>query len=129
MGKYEKPALSRRERQIMDVIYMLGEATATDVIKNLPERVSDDSVRKLIRILEEKGHLGHRKAGRRYVYEPTIPAEAASRQAMKHLLKTFFHGSVPKAVSTLLDATGDQLTDEEIAAITAMIRATEKRGR
>jgi predicted transcriptional regulator len=128
MVNVPNPALSKRERQIMDVIYMLGEATAADVIEKLPEQVGDHSVRKLIRILEKKGHLSHRKDGRRHIYTPTVSTNAARRQALRHLLETFFQGSVPKAVSTLLDVTRDQLSEAEIAEITARIREAERKG-
>jgi BlaI family penicillinase repressor len=123
----EMTSLSKRERQIMDVIYMLGEATAAEVLENLPEEVGEASIRKLIRIVEQKGYLKHRRSGHSYIYSPTIPKSVARNHALKHMLKTFFQGSTTRAVSALLDAAGDQLTENEIAEITARIREAEKR--
>ncbi len=122
-------ALSKRERQIMDVVYMLGETTAAEVRENLPEDVGDASVRKLIRVVEQKGHLKHRRQGHSYIYTPTVPREEASRQALRHLLKTFFQGSAPKAVSALLDVTRDELRGEDISEISALIQDAEDKGR
>ncbi len=121
--------LSKRERQIMDTIYRLGEATAAEIIANLPEEVGDASIRKLIRIVESKGYIKHRREGLRYIYSPIVPREAASRQAMRHMLQTFFQDSAPKAVSALLDITRDQLSEEEIAELSALIKKTEEKGR
>lgn len=118
--------LSKRERQIMDIIYMLGEATAADVIQQLPEKVGEHSVRKLIRIVEKKGHLTHRREGRHYVYIPTVPLEDASKMAMSHLLRTFFQYSVPKAVSTLLEVTEGDLSPEDIAELQALVKKAEE---
>ncbi len=129
MSKKQLQRLSKRERQIMDVIYMLGEATAADVIKHLPEKVGDASVRKLIRIVEQKGYLAHRRVGHSYIYIPTIPKEIASRQAIKHLLRTFFQDSAPKAVSALLDASGSELSEEDISELSELIRKAEEKGR
>ncbi len=121
--------LSKRERQIMDVLFMLGEATAAEVRDNLAEEVSDASVRKLIRVLEQKGHLTHRREGRSHVYSPKVSREKAKRQAMTHLLRTFFQGSATKAVSTLLDVSDDKLSDDEIEELSAMIDEAKKKGR
>ncbi|HSG29255.1 MAG TPA: BlaI/MecI/CopY family transcriptional regulator [Candidatus Krumholzibacterium sp.] len=121
--------LSKRERQIMDIIYMLGEATAADVLENLGEDVGDASIRKLIRIVEKKGYLKHRREGHSYVYMPVVPREEASVQALRHMLKTFFDGSAPKAVSALLDITGGDLSEEDIDEISALIREAEERER
>ncbi|MEZ4397276.1 MAG: BlaI/MecI/CopY family transcriptional regulator [Candidatus Krumholzibacteriia bacterium] len=121
--------LSRRERQIMDVCFMLGHATAAEIRDNLPEPVSEDSVRKLIRILEHKGHLSHKRVGRSHVYRPRISAEDAERQAMRHVLKTFFRDSASKAVSTLLDVADSDLNPQEIDEIQARIEEARRRGR
>lgn len=128
MTEMELPDLSRRERQIMDVVYRLGEVTATQVRDGLGEPVGDASVRKLVRILEQKGHLRHHKAGRSHVYIPTIPWQVASRRAMRHLLETFFEGSAPRAVSALLDVTRARLTDEELRELLEQLRRTEAAG-
>jgi len=121
--------LSRRERQIMDVIYMLGEATASQIRDNLPEDVGDASVRKLIRVVEKKGYLVHRREGRRYIYSPTVPTKEAEGNALRHLLKTFSQNSAPKAVSALLDATEDNLSEEDIAKIAILIEEAKSKGR
>ena len=121
--------LSKRERQIMDVFFMLEEATAAQVRENLIEDVSDASVRKLIRVLEKKGHLKHRREGRSYVYFPRVSREKAKRLAIAHLLRTFFHGSATKAVSTLLDVSDDTLSDEEIEELSSLIDEAKKKGR
>jgi predicted transcriptional regulator len=121
--------LSRRERQIMDIIYMLGEATAAEVLENIPEPVGDASIRKLIRIVESKGYLTHRRVGRCYVYAPIVPKRAAGHQALKRLLKVFFQDSAPKAVSALLDISGKGLSKEEIPEILARIQDAKRKGR
>ena len=128
MKKKQLHRLSKRERQIMDVIYTLGEATASAVRENLPEKVGDASVRKLIRIVEQKGYLTHRRAGHSYIYTPTIPKEVASRQAMRHLLRTFFQDSAPMAVSALLDVSEGNLSEEDIAELAELIRKAEEKG-
>jgi predicted transcriptional regulator len=129
MSKKQLQRLSKRERQIMDVIYMLGEATAANVIEHLPEKVGDASIRKLIRIVEQKGYLTHRRVGHSYIYAPTIPKEIASRQAIKHLLRTFFQDSTPKAVSALLDTSGSVLSEEDISELSELLRKAEEKGR
>ena len=129
MEKKQLLRLSKRERQIMDIIYMLGEATASDVLENLNEDVGDASIRKLIRVVEKKGYLMHRREGHSYVYMPVVSREEASRQALKHMLKTFFEGSAPKAVSALLDITEGDLSENDIGEISSLIREAEEKGR
>jgi len=132
MEKRQLMRLSKRERQIMDAIYMLGEATASQVLDHLPEPVGDASVRKLIRIIEQKGYLKHRREGHSYIYAPIIPKDVASRHAVKHLLQTFFQGNASQAISALLDANEGSLSEEDIAEIAELIRkaeAREKKGR
>lgn len=121
--------LSRRERQIMDTIFMLGEATAADVLENLPEAASEASIRKIIRILEHKGHLTHRSQGSINRYRPTIPASEAAQSAMQNMLRTFFEGSVPKAVTCLLDITRGHLSEDDIGEINALIKGAELEGK
>ncbi len=121
--------LSKRERQIMDVIYSLGEATAAQVVEHLPEDVGDASVRKLIRVVEQKGFLRHRREGHSYIYTPTVPRDEASVVAMRHTLKTFFQDSAPRAVATLMDLAKDTLTEEDIAEINALITKAETGGK
>jgi predicted transcriptional regulator len=129
MDKKKLLALSKRERQIMDVVYSLGEATAAQVIEHLPEDVGDASVRKLIRVVEKKGLLRHRREGHSYIYSPTVPRDEASVVAMKHTLRTFFQDSAPKAVAALMDLTKDTLTEDDIAEITDLIAQAEKEGK
>lgn len=119
----EKPdGLSRRERQIMDVIYGRGEATAADVHAALPDAPSYSAVRALLRILEEKGILKHREDGPRYVFMPTMPREKASRSALKRVVETFFGGSLADAVAAFVDAKESKLSDEELKRIEAIIK-------
>jgi predicted transcriptional regulator len=105
--------LTRRERQIMDIVYKDRKATAADVHVQLPDRPSYSSVRALLRILEEKGFLKHSTDGRRYVYHPAIAPERAKISALRHMLNTFFDGSVGGMVTTLVDMSAARLDDEE----------------
>lgn len=119
MKHYE---LSRRERQIMDVIFARGEATAAEVAADLPEPPSYSAVRAMLRILEEKGALRHREEGPRYVYLPTESREKASRSALQRVVCTFFEGSLANAVAALVDAKDGALPPEELARLEAIIR-------
>lgn len=114
--------LSRRERQIMDVIFARGEATAAEVAADLPEPPSYSAVRAMLRILEEKGALRHREEGPRYVYLPTESREKASRSALQRVVRTFFEGSLANAVAALVDAKDGALPPEELARLEAIIR-------
>ena len=109
--------LSRRERQIMDIIYELKKATVVEVLKNLPSPPSYSAVRALLRVLEQKGHVVHRQDGPRYIYAPTMPRERARRSALKHLLKTFFDGSTEDVVAALLDITEENLSEKDLSLI------------
>ncbi len=121
--------LSRRERQIMDVIYALQEATVNQVLERLPNPPSYSAVRALFRVLEQKGHLVHRQDGPRYVYSPTLPRERARRSALKHLLQTFFDDSTEDAVAALLDISEDNLTTEDYGRLLELIQKARKEGR
>ncbi len=121
--------LSRRERQIMDVIYALQEATVNQVLERLPNPPSYSAVRALLRVLEQKGHLVHRQDGPRYVYSPTLPRERARRSALKHLLQTFFDDSTEDAVAALLDISEDNLTTEDYGRLLELIQKARKEGR
>ena len=121
--------LSRRERQIMDVIYRTGQATATDVLEALPDPPSYSTVRALLRILETKGHLKHVVDGTRYVFLPTLAPDRARRSAMRSLLDTFFEGSREKAVAALLDASRSELSEEELDRISRLIADAREEGR
>ena len=120
--------LGRRERQIMDVIYELGEAAVADVRKQLPDPPSYSAVRTMIRHLENKGLLRHRRDGTRYVYRPTQSKETASRWALKHLLRTFFSGSATDAVAAILDVSSEQLTDKDLDQIEKLIDQAREEG-
>ena len=124
-----KGELSRRERQIMDVIYQLGQASVAEVLERLSDPPSYSSVRALLRILEEKGHLTHSESGARYIYAPTTPREVARKSAMERMLSTFFEDSTEKAVAALLDLGGDRLSDDELARIERLISAAREEGR
>jgi predicted transcriptional regulator len=121
--------LSRRERQIMDIIYEMKEATALQVLERLPSPPSYSAVRALLRVLENKGHLAHRQDGPRYVYKPLLPKEKASRNALQHLLKTFFDNSTEDVVAALLDLSEDDLAEEDYARLLDLIRKARKEGR
>ncbi|MGH7625830.1 MAG: BlaI/MecI/CopY family transcriptional regulator [Gemmatimonadaceae bacterium] len=121
--------LSRRERQIMDVVYRLGRATATDVRERLPDPPCAAAVRTLLRILERKGHLRHAKDGPRHVYFATTPRSVARRSALRHLLGTFFNGSRSAAVAALLDASDRPLTADERQELEAVLRHLRDEGR
>jgi predicted transcriptional regulator len=121
--------LSRRERQIMDIVYELKEATASQVLAGLPRPPSYSAVRALLRVLEQKGHLIHRQDGPRYVYAPTLPRDRARRSALRHLLKTFFDNSTEDAVAALLDISEDNLSGEDFQRLVDLIRKAQKEGR
>ena len=121
------PDLSRRERQIMDVIYRLSRATAAEVLDNLADPPSYSAVRALLRVLEEKGHITHEQDGPRYVFLPTVPRTDASRTALRHLVDTFFDGSAEKVVAALLGG-GAQLSDEELGRIADLVSKARKEG-
>lgn len=114
--------LSRRERQIMDVVYRRGRATAAEIHDELPEPPCAAAVRTQLRILEDKGHLQHEKDGQRHVYYPTIAHSVAQKSAVKHLLGTFFNGSRAAAVAALLEESDRPLSNEERQQITSVIR-------
>ncbi|MCY4574831.1 MAG: BlaI/MecI/CopY family transcriptional regulator [Gemmatimonadetes bacterium] len=123
------PKLSRREREVMDLAHELGNATAAQIQENMDDPPTYSAVRSTLRILVEKGHLLSERNGLRYVYSPTMPARHARRSAMRHVLRTFFGGSVTGAVATLLELRRDGLTPEEHARITEMIKQAAKEGR
>jgi len=120
--------LTRRERQIMDIMYQRGSASAAEVQRDLPDPPSYSAVRAMLRLLEEKGHLRHRQEGPRYVYDPTVPRDRARRSATRRLLDTFFEGSTAQAVATLLESTSD-LSDEELAKLADLIDKARQEGR
>lgn len=119
--------LSRRERQIIDILYSSGQATAAEVQALLPEPPSYSAVRAMLRILEEKGHVKHETDGPRYVYVPTIARENAKRSALRHVLQTFFDGSAEQAISALLDDTS-KLSDDELDRLARLIDQARSTG-
>ncbi len=129
MAGHGEEQLSRRERQIMDIIYARGEASAADVHQALPDAPTRTAVRTLLRILEEKGHLTHTQVGLSYVYRPNRPRGTAGRSALRRVLATFFEGSLEKAVAAHLgDPTAD-LAPEELARLANLINQARKKGR
>lgn len=123
------PSLTRRERQIMDILYRRGRATAAEVMGDLPGEPSYSTVRTQLRVLEEKGHVRHEEQGLRYVYTPAVPRHAARRSALRHLVQTFFDGSAEKTVAALLGADGAKLSDEELQRIADLVARARKEGR
>ena len=122
-------SLSRRERQIMDVLYREGRATASEVLERLPDPPGYSAIRALLRILENKGHVRHAADGNRYVYEPKLPRERAGRPALAGVLDTFFDGSAEKAVAALLDLSRPDLTDADLDRLSALIEQARLEGR
>ncbi|HWZ58402.1 MAG TPA: BlaI/MecI/CopY family transcriptional regulator [Gemmatimonadaceae bacterium] len=121
--------LSRRERQIMDVLFRHGEGTVADVVAEMPDPPSYSAVRAMLRTLEDKGHVRHHEDGPRYVYRPTVARETARRSAIAHVVATFFDGSTEQAVAALLDGSERALTRDERARLTALIRQASEEGR
>jgi BlaI family penicillinase repressor len=120
--------LSRRERQIIDILYAQGRATAAEVQALLPDPPGYSAVRAMLRILEEKGHVRHEQDGPRYVYLPTVARENAKRSAMRHMLQTFFNGSAEQAISALLDDSSSKLSDAELDRLARMIEQARRSG-
>ena len=122
------PLVSRRERQILDVLFRRREATASEIQADMPDAPGYSAVRALLRILEEKGHIRHREDGPRYVYLPVVGAEAARRSALRHVLDTFFEGSAAGAMAALLGGDGGALSPEELARMEGLIAKARKGG-
>jgi predicted transcriptional regulator len=121
--------LGRRERQIMEVVYRLGRASASEVLAQLPDPPSYSAVRGMLRLLEDKGHLDHAQEGIRHVYFPTVKHEQVRDTAMKHVLRTFFAGSTAAAMAALLEAADDPPSDDELNALARMIDHAREQGR
>lgn len=124
-----QPRLTRRERQIMDVLFQRGEATVNEVMEALPDPPSYSAVRATLRILEEKGHIRHREEGPRYVYLPKVEPDHARKAALEHLLTTFFAGSAEQAVAALAEMRDAELTPEQLEKLAAQIRTAGEEGR
>ena len=118
--------LSRRERQIMEIVYELGRATAAEVRAHLPDPPSYSAVRAMLRILEDKGHVVHEQDGPRYVFLPTVPREEASETALRRLVRTFFAGSPEGAMAALLDLDGDRLDENALQRLAEMIEEARR---
>ena len=124
-----QPSLSRREREIMDVLYLRGEATAAQVLEGLADPPSYSAVRALLRILEEKGHVRHVQDGPRYVFKATTPRDTAAQSALHHLVQTFYEGSPGQAISALLDEGSATLSDDELDRLSTLIRQARRSGK
>jgi BlaI family penicillinase repressor len=127
MGAHEH--LSRRERQIMDVLYERGRASAAEVLEAMPDPPSYSAVRAMLRVLEEKGHAVHEQDGAKYIYAPAVPREAARDSALRRVLQTFFGGSAEQAVAALIDISREDLDDEQLRRMSRMIAQARKEGR
>jgi len=125
----KRAPLTRREREIMDILYRLGRATAHEVLEQLPDPPSYSAVRALLRLLEERGHIKHAQEGQTYIYSPAVARSDARRSALTHVVRTFFGGSVEQAMATLVDSSKGRLSDEELAGIAALIEKARKEGR
>ena len=121
-------ALTRRERQIMDILYKRGRATANEVLEDLPGNSHYSTVRTQLRVLEEKGHVTHEEAGVRFVYMPAVPRRAARKSALRHLVDTFFDGSAEQVVAAVLGGEGARLSDEELDRIAELVDKAKKEG-
>jgi predicted transcriptional regulator len=119
--------LSRREREMLDILYAKGSATAAEVREAMAEAPSYSAVRALLRILEEKGHASHEAQGTRYVYVPSVPRERARNSALTRIVKTFFDGSAAQAAAALVDS--GSLSDQELERLSALIERARKEGR
>jgi predicted transcriptional regulator len=128
--KSKKPkGFSRREKEMMDIVYRLGQATAAEVREQMAAPPSYSSVRSTLSGLERKGHLRHQFDGNRYIYSPTVRREAARLSALEHLLSTFFDGSAAEVVAALIEAKRSDLTAEELEELSQLIEQTRKEGR
>jgi len=122
-------ALTRRERQIMDILYKRGRATANEVLDDLPGTTHYSTVRTQLRVLEDKGHVTHEGDGVRYVYMPALPRRAARKSALRHLVDTFFDGSSAQVVAALLGGDGSRVSAEDLERIEALVRRAREEER
>jgi predicted transcriptional regulator len=137
MSKAPPAALTRRERQIMDVLYRLGRATAAAVMAALPgdkgaagaAKPNSSTVRTQLRVLEEKGHVRHEEHGLRFVYMPAVPRRAARKSALRHLMETFFDGSAEKVVAAVLGGEGAHVSEDELSRIAELVAKARKESR
>ena len=122
-------SLSRRERQIMDILYQRGKASASEVREAMEAAPGYSAVRAMLRVLEEKGHVKHQAEGLKYVYVPVVARDKAKRSAVKHVMETFFNGSAEQIVAALLDVASTRLTREELDRMSEMIEQAKKEGK
>ncbi len=127
--RQQQTHLSRRESQIMDIVYEHGRVTASEVLERLPDPPSYSAVRAMLRVLEEKGHLRHEQDGPRYVFLPMVPRSEASFSALTRVVRTFFDGSAEGAVAALLDLGGEELDPEALDRLSEMINKARREGR
>ena len=125
----DQGGLSRRERQIMDALYKIGEGTVGEVMDLMPDPPSYSAVRATMRVLEEKGHLKHKQDGPRYLYVPTVPRDKAQSKALQHMVGTFFGGSVEQAVMALLSLPETKMSESDLSKLAAKVREAEQEGR
>ena len=122
MSKHTHDALTRRERQIMDILYRRGRATAGEVMEELSGDPNYSTVRTQLRVLEEKGHVTHVEEGLRYVYSPAVSRTSARKSALRHLVDTFFDGSAENAVAALLGGEGSKLSEDQLDRIAELVK-------
>jgi predicted transcriptional regulator len=122
-------SLSRRERQIMDILYRRGSGTAADIKAEMPDAPGYSAVRAMLRILEEKGHLKHHADGPRYVFTPVVSRPAAQKSALRQMIRTFFDGSPTQAVAALLDMSAQKLSDEELDELSKLVEQAKEEGK
>jgi predicted transcriptional regulator len=130
MAQIASDGLSRRERQIMDILYRRGRASVTEVLADMPDPPSDSAARALLRILEQKGHVRREEIGnRRFVFRPARPRDSAARTALKRILRTFFDDSAEKAVVALLDVSNTKLSQQELDRLVGLIEQAREKGK
>ena len=129
MAEGGEGALSRRERQIMDVLYRVGPASVAEVLEEIPDPPGYSAVRALLRVLEEKGRVSHVQEGPRYLYGPTTPREEASHSALRRVISTFFDDSPEQVMAALIDISGSEMTDDELAQLETQISKARQEGR
>ena len=121
--------LSRRERQIMDIVYVMGKVSVAQVLERIPNPPSYSAIRALLKVLEKKGHLKHKQEGPRYIYFPTLPREKARQNALKHIMQTFFDDSTEDVVAALLNISEGSLSEIDYKRLSELIKKARKEGR
>lgn len=129
MGPEISPHLSRRERQVMDALFALGQGTVAEILERIPDPPSYSAVRATLRVLEEKGEVEHLQDGPRYLYRPVVPKESARAAALRHLVRTFFGGSAEAAAAALLGMTRQKLSEDDLQRLARQVEAARDEGR